>query len=163
MVPPAPASPRPLWSTFHVTLSAAGAAGLAWLSGAPVLFPALGASAVIVFSDPRAPASQPRRVVGAQVLGAVVGWLCLASAGVAGQARGLSVPLDGTHALTGVTSLALTTGLMRRLDLQHPAAAATTLIVGLGLLPRVEHVAVIAGSSLLLALHARWARRSLAA
>ena len=142
-------------TTIHVLISTSLVAGLAVATGAPLLFPALGASAVIVFGAPTSPTSRPRNVVCSHLLGAVVGWCMLAAFGVAGERGGLSAPLDAVHAATGVISLALTTGLMLRLAIFHPAAGATTMIVGMGLLPHAHQIASIVGAAALLCVYAR--------
>lgn len=142
-------------TTLHALLSTGLVAGLAVATGAPLLFPALGASAVIVFGAPTAPTSRPRNVVCSHLLGAVVGWCMLAAFGVAAERGGLSAPLDAAHATTGVLSLGLTTWLMLRLAIFHPAAGATTMIVGMGLLPQAHQIVSIVAAAALLCLYAR--------
>lgn len=81
----------------------------------PLIMGSFGASAFLVFGFPSSGFCKPARVVGAHVLCAAVGLLCLHFFGTHGWAQGLSVGLSIT--------------LMLGLRLTHPPAAANPLLV----------------------------------
>ncbi|MGQ0554045.1 MAG: HPP family protein [Planctomycetota bacterium] len=160
MSEPAPDSPSLGFTALHTGISALGLGLLAWVSGEPLLFPAIGASAMLLFTAPAAPISRPRCLLGSHIIGALVGWTWLRLLGLGDAPHPLSAPLDGWHMASGVLSLTSTAWLIRRFDVYHPPAGATTLIVGLGLLPTTRHLGVVAASAVLLALYALLVFRS---
>lgn len=146
-------------------LSAAAMAllgALALAAGEPLLFPAIGASAAVVAIAPLGRGSEPRSIVLGHVVGALLGWACVQLV-AAGSPGSLAAALDPRHAASGALALGATVAALLCFDIPHPPAAATTMIVGMGLLPRFEHVLAIAASAALLALCAtatlRLARR----
>jgi len=140
-----------LLAAFLAGAAMAVLGGLALQVEAPLLFPAIGASAAVVAIAPSARASQPRSIVLGHVVGALLGFACVQL--VAGGAQGsLASALDPRHATSGALALGSTVAALLFFDIPHPPAAATTMIVGMGLLPRLEHVYAIALSAALLAL-----------
>jgi hypothetical protein len=118
------------------------AAAVAWLSGAPAVFPSLGPTAFALATD--RPGPSERVVVGGHAIGVTAG--LLAYLAVAGLVPVPSSPLSFDPpwlAVSGVASVALTTTGMRRTELVHPPACATTLIVSLGLLKPLQALAVV--------------------
>ncbi|KJS52874.1 HPP family protein+B94 [Streptomyces rubellomurinus subsp. indigoferus] len=118
--PPPAATSRP--HPLHALRAAAFAIGaLLLLVGVgvllhqPLLIPPLAASAALVHGAPGLPISQPRNLVGGQLLSAVVGYATLAVTG--GTAWGAAV----------AAGLAL--GAMMLTHLPHSPAAATAVIV----------------------------------
>jgi len=104
----------------------------AWLTDLPLVFPALGPSAFILFSAPLSPAGAPRCVI----LGHAT---CLATGYVVwhliGHLAGGPVCLEaGGWPLFCSASLALAVSalLMVRLSCPHPPACASSLVVALG-------------------------------
>ncbi len=160
MSEPAAVSPSLGFTAVHSGISALGLGLLAWASGDPLLFPAIGASAMLLFTAPAAPISRPRCVLGSHIIAALVGWTWLRLLGLGDAPHPLSAPLDVWHMASGVLSLTCTAWLIRRCDVYHPPAGATTLIVGLGLLPATRHVLIIAAAAVLLALYAGLVFRS---
>lgn len=123
---------------------------IAMLAEAPLLFPAIGASAALVCIAPASEGARPRSILHGHVVGAVIGWGCVQL--IAGGAQaGLAGALDAPHMLSGSLALGLTAAALLRLRIPHPPAAATTMIVGMGLLPRASHVAAIVVSAALTA------------
>ncbi len=100
----------------------------------PFIFPSLGPTAIMLFTNPLDRFSWPRQVLLGHFIGAVSGYAGLAATGL------LGVPLSsdvGTHrVLAAAIALALTALFMMLLRAEHPPAGATTLIVALGILPR---------------------------
>ncbi|MCH0541214.1 HPP family protein [Streptomyces sp. MUM 203J] len=80
-----------------------------------VLIPPLAASAALVFAAPALPLSQPRSVVGGQLISAVVGFLCLA--------------VGGSSMWTAAVAGGLAAGAMALARTPHSPAAATAVIV----------------------------------
>ncbi|MBV6699935.1 HPP family protein [Kitasatospora aureofaciens] len=114
------APPRPSWAVVAVA-TAAGVAGLVLLVAVGsvmdrvLLIPPLAASAALVYGAPALPLSQPRSVIGGQLLSAVVGFLVLWSAGSS----------TWTAAIAGGLAL----GAMQIARTPHSPAAATAVIV----------------------------------
>ncbi|MCK6447475.1 MAG: HPP family protein [Planctomycetes bacterium] len=146
-------SPLALALVSGVAMVLLGAAALALK--APMLFPAIGASAWVVFRHPEAPPAAPRNVLLGHGLGAVIGWIALWGC-VGFEARGSLADLaQWQYVASGATALGATVFVLELLRVVHPPAAATTMIVGMGLLPKLVHLAAIVGAALGLVLIAR--------
>jgi len=145
---------RSVRAAVFATLAAALVGAIAWKTGMPFLFPALGASAFIVFALPQSPAAAPRNVIVAQFVGAATGWLCIRACSVDPSGATLSHLFGLPHILATSLSLGVTTLLMLLLDAPHPPAGATTLIVSLGSMPQAWHIGVVVASCALLVLFA---------
>lgn len=118
---------------------------------APMLFPAIGASAWVVFRHPGAPPAAPRNVILGHAIGAAIGWVALWAC-VGFEVRGTLADLDDWRFVaSGATALAATLFVLEQTSIVHPPAAATTLIVGMGLLPRWTHLGAIVAAAVLLA------------
>ena len=105
---------------------------LAWLIDVPLLFPALGPSAFVLFSSPFAPGAAPRSVIMGHFSGIIAGfavWYGVTL--VFGQPVSLEA---GGWSLFVSASLALaaTSVLLVRLSCPHPPACGTALIIALG-------------------------------
>ena len=112
------ASPRPALRTVALALIAAalgllGLAALTEVTGSPFLIPSMAASMALVVGAPKLPLSQPRNVIGGQIVSAAVG----ASVGLLGQSLWLG-------ALAGALALAA----MMLARVPHSPAAATAVI-----------------------------------
>ncbi|MFF2810115.1 HPP family protein [Streptomyces sp. NPDC058000] len=147
-VPLPPATPRP--HPLHVlreTAFAIGAllllVGMGVLLHEPLLIPPLAASAALVHGAPGLPISQPRNLVGGQLMSAAIGFGTLAVTGStawgAAVAAGLSL---GAMMLTHLShSPAAATSVIVVLQAPHPMpflpllGLATVLLVAIGLLP----------------------------
>lgn len=104
----------------------------AWLSGAPLVFPALGPTAFILFSAPFSPAAAPRSAILGHWIGMVSG---LAAWHFVTRLSGEAVSLQdqGWPLLCSASlALALTPALLLRFSCPHPPACASALIVALG-------------------------------
>jgi hypothetical protein len=118
------------------------AAAVAWLSGAPAVFPSLGPSAFVLSTDRPGPSG--RVVAGSHTIGVLAGLVTYV-----GVASVLPVPASPLSfdppwlAVSGILAVALTTTGMRVTGLVHPPACATTLIVALGLLDPREALVVV--------------------
>ncbi len=105
---------------------------LAWLVDLPILFPALGPSAFILFSSPFSPAAAPRSVIMGHFVSIAVGYAtwCLVS-----FASGHPVSLDtGGWPVLASASLAMAAScvLLICLACPHAPGCATALITALG-------------------------------
>jgi len=105
---------------------------LAWLVDLPLLFPALGPSAFILFTAPFSRAAEPRSVVLSHFAGITVG---LVTYLLAGWTTGQPVSLEtGGWTVIASASIAMAAicTLLVRLDTPHPPACASALIVAVG-------------------------------
>ena len=104
----------------------------AWLTDLPLIFPALGPSAFILFSAPLSPAAAPRAVIlghGIAILSGYGAW-CLISF-LSGRA--VSLDVGGWSLITSASlGLVLTCFLLVRLSCPHPPACASSLVVAIG-------------------------------
>ncbi len=125
------------------------AAGLAWLTREPFIFPSLGATADLCATAPNSPAARPRAVFVSHSVAAVVGFLVLHGAGLGNHApvavEGMSMARIGALSL----ALALTVGATSGLKALHPPAGATALIVTLGILSTPHELAILMASVVL--------------
>lgn len=69
--------PSLLFSVAHCGLSMLLVGALSLAMGQPLLIPAIGASAYVVFAAPEAEVAAPRNVLVGHLVGAIVGWLAL--------------------------------------------------------------------------------------
>lgn len=109
------------------------AAVVAWVSGAPAVFPSLGPSAFVLATGRSKPSA--RRIVGGHAVGVAAG--LVSYLGVTAVVDVPSAPLEFDPPwllVSAVFALVLTTTGMRLTRTVHPPACATTLIVALGLL-----------------------------
>ncbi|MFJ8624814.1 HPP family protein [Kitasatospora sp. NPDC093550] len=118
--PPSAATPRP--HPLHVlraTVFAIGALLLLVAVGVllhqPLLIPPLAASAALVHGAPGLPISQPRNLVGGQLMSALIGFATLA--------------VTGSTAWGAAVAAGLSLGAMMLTHLSHSPAAATAVIV----------------------------------
>ena len=133
-------------TTIHTGLLISTTAGLAWVSGLPMLFPSLGPSAFVLALFQDSDATAPRRVIGGHAIGVVAGLLAyhLLAAGISMTAATDPGSIAGLRlAASGVLATTLTAAGMLATDTRHPPACATTLIVSLGLLSTLFEGALI--------------------
>jgi CBS domain-containing membrane protein len=118
-------------------------AALALVTREPLVFPSLGPTAFLLFRTPRAASASPRNTILGHLIGVVAGYVALLAFGLtdAGPAfaDGVSVARVGAVGL----SLGLTAGFMVWLRSSHAPAGATTLIVSLGILSRLDQLAIL--------------------
>ncbi len=133
--------------------------GLSVLVRAPLLFPAIGASAFLAFFAPRMPPSWPRNMLLGHALGAGIGAACATLLGVAAGGSWLTDGSPLAAVLAASLALALTSSAMVWLDLPHPPAGATTLIVSTGLMGGARDLAAILAAATALGVFAWLAHR----
>ncbi|MFE6054118.1 HPP family protein [Kitasatospora sp. NPDC056446] len=118
--PPPAASPRPhSLHALRTTVFAIGALLLLVAVGVllhqPLLIPPVAASAALVHGAPGLPISQPRNLVGGQLMSALIGYATLA--------------VTGSTAWGAAIAAGLSMGAMLLTHLSHSPAVATTVIV----------------------------------
>ncbi len=114
-------------------------------TGQPLIFPSLGPSAFLFFSQPTAPASSPRNAILSHGSGVLVGW---GSYWLFGLCFGFDTATAQVAA--AALSLGLISALMVAANITHAPAASTTLIVSLGLMVGWQQlIAVMVGIVLL--------------
>ncbi|GAB7187356.1 HPP family protein [Kitasatospora sp. Ki12] len=146
--PPSAATPRP--HPLHVLRATVFAIGALLLLAAvgvvlhqPLLIPPLAASAALVHGAPGLPISQPRNLVGGQLMSALIGFATLAVTGSTAWGAAIAAGLSlGAMMLTHLShSPAAATAVIVVLQAPHPVpflpllVLATTLLVLIGLLP----------------------------
>ncbi|WP_428950176.1 HPP family protein [Streptomyces sp. cg35] len=116
--PTATERPHPLHA-LRATVFAIGAllllVGVGVLLHQPLLIPPLAASAALVHGAPGLPISQPRNLVGGQLISAVLGFATLA--------------VTGSNGWGAAVAAGLSLGAMMLTHLSHSPAAATAVIV----------------------------------
>ncbi|RKT12122.1 HPP family protein [Streptomyces sp. 1114.5] len=146
--PPPAATPRP--HPLHVlgsTVFAIGAllvlAAVGVLLHQPLLIPPLAASAALVYGAPGLPISQPRNVVGGQLMSALIGFATLAVTGstawgaaiAAGLSLGAMLLTHTSHSPAAASALLVVLQAPHLVPFLPLLALATTLLVLIGLLP----------------------------
>ncbi|MGH9104767.1 MAG: HPP family protein, partial [Acidimicrobiales bacterium] len=126
---------RVVYSAFGLVasgLAIAAITAVAYWSGDPLVVPSLGPTAFLVFNRSQSTAAWPRNIICGHIIGAAAGYLALVAFGLQHVPSvvegGLTPPRIGAAAF----SIALTSGAMVLLGVEHGPAGATTLIVSLG-------------------------------
>lgn len=105
---------------------------IAWLVDLPLLFPALGPSAFILFSSPFSPAAAPRSVIVGHFAGITVGYLTWRLVSLA-SGQYVSLEAGGWPVLACASiAMALTCVLLVSLRCPHAPSCASALIVAVG-------------------------------
>ena len=107
-------------------------------TGQPLIFPSLGPSAFLFFSQPTAPSSCPRNAILAHGSGILVGWTSY-------WLFGLFFGLDTATAqvAAAAVSLGVISAWMLAANITHAPAASTTLIVSLGLMVQWQQLLAV--------------------
>jgi HPP family protein len=133
-----------------IVLAVSGAIGLALSS--PWLFPSLGPTVMLFFQSPRQRASRPVNALVGHGVALAAGVLCLAVFGLFDDPSVPDAGLTPAYLAAGAVSVALTTGVLALLRLEHPPAGATTLIVSLGIIRGASGLLSMAGGVVLVVL-----------
>ena len=146
-----------LLSGANVALAILTISLLAWFTGLPLVFPALGPTAFILFSKPFSPDAAPRSVILGHFSGiasGIVAWHLFSYLG--NEPVSLDVLGWPTFASTSA-ALATTCFLMVRFSCPHAPACASALIIALGgatgwlnMLAMMIAVVVLSGQALLI-------------
>jgi CBS-domain-containing membrane protein len=118
-------------------------------TGQPLIFPSLGPSAFLSFSQPSAPSSSPRNTILAHGSGILVGW---ASYWLFGMVFGPGTPTAQVAA--AAASLGLISAWMVAANIPHAPAASTTLIVSLGMMVQWQQLVAVMAAIVMLTLEA---------
>ncbi len=140
-----------------LAMAVIGALSLAVSS--PLLFPAIGASAFLVFYAPRSPISCPRNAFLGHGIGALVGTLAALALGVVAHEAWLLSTEPWRAVVSAAVALAVAGAAMARFDVGHPPAGATTLIVATGLMGGARDIAAILGAVVVLSAVGRLVHR----
>jgi hypothetical protein len=130
-----------------LVLVLAGAVGLA--AKQPWLFPSLGPTVMLFFQSPRQRASRPLNALVAHGVALIAGVLCLVAFGLTAAPSVPDGGLTPPYLAAGALSVAVTTGVLALLRLEHPPAGATTLIVSLGIIRGVPGLLSMAAAIVL--------------
>lgn len=105
---------------------------IAWGIDLPLLFPALGPTAFVLFSQPFAPAAAPRNVILGHASAIVVGWASWSVVSFVCH-KEVSLTMEGWPPLVSASvALAVCCVVLVRLQCPHAPACASALIVALG-------------------------------
>ena len=146
---------------IHCALCMAALGALSIASGAPLVIPAVGASAYLVFSTPRAEVAAPRNVIVGHALGASIGWAMIRVFHLQDAPGGLVLALTWQRAAAVALSCGVTIGVLRALSCSHPPAGATPIIVAIGAMPEARHVLDFVLAALVVVVYATIACRTL--
>ncbi|MFH1746486.1 MAG: HPP family protein [Planctomycetota bacterium] len=103
-----------------------------WLAGLPLIFPALGPSAFILFSKPLSVAAAPRCVIMGHLIAMISGYIVWSLASLVYGAPITLAAGELPLACSASLALGLTCLLLVRLSCPHPPACASSLIVAMG-------------------------------
>ena len=148
---------RCVWAVFMLVngcLTIGLLAGMAVLSGTPLVFPSLGAAAFLFFFDPITPSATPRHAVIGHAIGICCGYAALTLFGLQHAGSAMAVGVTAPRALAAALSLGTTGAFMILLRAPHPPGGATTLIVSLGAMTRPTHLVLLELAVAALALQA---------
>ncbi len=141
--------PHELAKSIFVFIGVAIAIGIigtaAVITGQPLIFPSLGPSAFLFFSQPTAPASSPRNAILSHGSGILMG---CAAYGLLRLFPSMDPMVAKVAAAT--LSLGLISAWMVAAKIQHPPAASTTLIVALGLMVQWQELVAVMAAVVLL-------------
>lgn len=132
-----------VYVTVSGFISIAIVAFAAQLSGAPLIFPALGPTIFFAFSHPMSPRASPRNIVLGHLVGCLCGWGSLATLGLLHEESVLTAEVGLPRVLAVGLSLALTSGILVLFNLEHPPAVSTTLIISLGFMSSPAELTVL--------------------
>lgn len=118
-------------------------AAAALLTGQPLVFPSLGPTAHLLFTDPLSAAASPRNAVLGHLIGVLAGAGSLAAVGLLASGPMSPMAATGPRVAAAAVSLAITSAVMVWTGLGHAPAAATTLIVSLGILHTTAELVVL--------------------
>lgn len=124
-----------------VTLGTSVLAGIAWLSGAYPVVPALGPSLLLAAFRPDSREASPTSLITGHGLAVLCGVLALALFGLLGRPPAFGAGLSLAHVLALSAAMGMTAAAMLALDRMHPPAASMTLFVALGIAGEVAHFA----------------------
>lgn len=115
---------------------------VAMLTKSPFIFPSLGPTAILLFTNPSHPASTPRSTLLGHTIGILCGYGSLWLLGLTHQhsaLEGVEIP----RIICAALALAGTGAFMLLLNVMHPPAGATTLIIALGIIRQPLHLMFI--------------------
>jgi CBS-domain-containing membrane protein len=104
---------------------------------------------MLFFQSPRQRASRPLHALVGHGVALVIGYGCLVVFGLVGAPSVPTAGLTPPYLIAGALSVALTTGILALLKLEHPPAGATTLIVSLGIIAKPMGLLSMAGAIVL--------------
>lgn len=137
-----------LYALVNGLLSIAIMTAAAMVTGVPLVFPSLGPTAYLLFSDPLGRAACPRNTLIGHGIGVLAGYGSLVVFGLADTAAAMDI--EPARVGAAALSLALTSALMVWFGAPHAPGAATTLIVSLGIIHRPLELVVLMGAVVLL-------------
>ena len=104
----------------------------AWMTSMPLIFPALGPTAFILFSTPLAPAAAPRNIIVGHFSCLAIGWAAWnLTSYLAGIPDG-ELANSGFIYLSASVALAISCLLLVRINCPHPPACTSCLVVAWG-------------------------------
>jgi CBS-domain-containing membrane protein len=132
-----------VFATTNGGISVAILAFIDYLTGAPFIFPSLGPTIFHVFSRPMGQVSTPRNAFYGHIIGGACGFTSLVVFGLLGVGSVLQAGMGTSRILAIVLSIALTSGLLVFLNVEHPPAASTTLMFSLGFMSSLKDFGIL--------------------
>lgn len=115
-----------------------------WLTSMPLIFPALGPSAFILFSSPFAKAAVPRNVIMGHMVSLASGYVAWQMVSFMSGYQVRLITGDWPVFCSAAAAMALSSLLMIRLSCPHPPACASGLIVAMGAFGQQWHLLLMA-------------------
>ena len=148
---------RVVWTVFvfvngFATVAILAAMAMVWKT--TFIFPSLGPTAFMFFSNPTSPAASPRSAVLGHAIGILCGYGALWLTGLQHAPPTIITGVDDPRIIAAAVSLAVTGAFMILFNVAHPPAAATTLIISLGIITTPIHLCIIELAVVLMALQA---------
>ncbi len=132
-----------VFATTNGAVSVAILALIDHFTGAPFVFPSLGPTVFHVFSRPMGQVATPRNAFFGHLIGGAGGFTSLAVFGLLGAGSVLQTGVDMTRIMAIILSMALTSGLLVLLNVEHPPATSTTLMFSLGFMSSLEDFGIL--------------------
>ena len=148
---------RIVWTVFVFVngfVAIAILATLAMVLKAPLIFPSLGASAILMFYSPPLPTASPRSVVVGHAIGIVCGFAALVITGLQNSPSAMAIGIDVPRIIAAALSLAATGALMVLFKVTHPPAGATALVISLGVFTKPYQLPIMELAVIVLTLQA---------
>jgi CBS domain-containing membrane protein len=148
---------RIVWTVFVFVngfVAIAILATLAMVLKAPLIFPSLGASAILMFYSPPLPTASPRSVVVGHAIGIVCGFAALVLTGLQNSPSAMAIGIDVPRIIAAALSLAATGALMVLFKVTHPPAGATALVISLGVFTKPYQLPIMELAVIVLTLQA---------
>jgi CBS domain-containing membrane protein len=148
---------RIVWALFTFVSGFCTIAILAFLAmvlKAPLIFPPLGATAILFLYSPSLPTASPRSAICGHGLAILCGYGALVATGLQHAQPATVTGVDGARIMATGLALATAAALMILFKVVHPPAGATALMISLGIIVKPYQLPILELAVVVLALQA---------